>query len=105
MTCIADDSCAGDKDWMAFEVSCCRCYTVTASSPPLSHSREHQGGLQCKALLQPELQPLSHVCIIRGSTHQIMLDAPNDLAEIMLEWIASGGSRVGNAAVAPSPRT
>ena len=60
--------------------------------------------MHCKALLQQELQPLSHVCIIGGSTHQIMLDAPNDLCAIMLEWMGSGGSRVGAAAMTPSPR-
>lgn len=60
--------------------------------------------MRCHALLQAQLQPLSRVCIVRGSSHQIMLDAPDDLAAVMVEWIASGGSSVGAAAVTPSPR-
>jgi hypothetical protein len=63
-----------------------------------------QGGLHCTSLLQPELQPLSHVCIIRDSTHQIMLDAPADLSKVVMQWVASGGRSTGDAALSPSSR-
>lgn len=60
-----------------------------------------QGGLRCKSLLQAELQSVSHVCIIRESTHQIMLDAPVDLCAVMVDWIASAGCSVGKTVLDP----
>jgi hypothetical protein len=60
-----------------------------------------QGGLRCKSLLQAELQSVSHVCIIRESTHQIMLDAPADLCAVMVDWIASAGCTVGKTVLDP----
>jgi hypothetical protein len=64
-----------------------------------------QGGLRCKELLQKELQSTSHVCIIRGSTHQIMLDAPAELSAVMIDWVGSGGCSVGSTHLAPCVRT
>jgi hypothetical protein len=63
-----------------------------------------QGGLRCKQLLSKELQSVSLVCIIRNSTHQIMLDAPADVSAVMVHWLASAGSSAGTVDLAPCPR-
>lgn len=62
----------GDEDWMLVE-----------------------SAVECKALISPTLHARTHVVVVPQSTHQIMLDASEAVADAMVNFINSAGKRVG----------